>query len=144
MPFQQVLLPLGSLLLVAGAFYYYGWPGVAVASGALVMWLLLHFNRMMQVLKRAAHQPVGYVGSAVMLNAKLRPGVTMLHTVALTRSLGERLSDSGTQPECYRWTDGTQSQVSCEFQGGKLKKWTLFRPVQPADAANDSGRGAAP
>ena len=144
MPFQRILAPLGSLLLIAGAYYYDGWPGVAVASGALVMWLLLHFNRMMQVLKRAAHQPVGYVGSAVMLNAKLRPGVTMLHTVALTRSLGERLSDPGAQPECYRWTDGTQSQVSCEFQGGKLKKWTLCRPIQPADAVNDSSMGAAP
>jgi len=94
----------------------------------LVMWLLLHFTRMMQVLKRAANQPVGYVGSAVMLNAKLRKGVTLLHVVALTRALGELRSVKDQQPELFRWTDGTQSFVTCEFAGGKLVKWELVRP----------------
>ena len=96
------------------------------------MWMLLHFTRMMQILKRAANRPVGYVDSAVMLNVKLRPGATLLHVIAMTRSLGALQSDKDTQPELFRWTDNTDSHVTCEFHGGKLKKWTLFRP-SPAD-----------
>ncbi len=132
MQIQKVLVPLASLALIAGAYHFYTWPGVAVATGVLVMWTLLHFTRMMQVLKRAANRPVGYVGSAVMLNAKLQPGVTLLHVVAMTKSLGELQGAHDLQPECYRWSDGTGSQVNCEFHGGKLKKWTLIRPQSPA------------
>ena len=129
-------------MLVVVAYRAYGWAGVAIAAGALVMWLLLHFTRMMQVLKRAANRPIGYVGSAVMLNAKLKPGVTLLHVVAMTKSLGELTSPKDTQPELFRWTDGTQSWVSCEFLHGKLVKWELTRPVQ-ADEARP-GAPAAP
>lgn len=129
MQFQKILIPVGGVILVAAAYRAYGWGGVAVAMGGLVMWLLLHFTRMMQVLKRAADRPVGYVGSAVMLNAKLRPGVTLLHVVAMTKALGELISLKDEQPELFRWTDGTQSFVTCEFVGGKLVKWELVRPV---------------
>ncbi|OOG53494.1 glycerate kinase [Polaromonas sp. C04] len=144
MNFQRILIPVGGVVLVAAAYRFYGWAGVAIATGALVMWLLLHFNRVMQVLKRAANQPVGYVGSAVMLNAKLKPGVTLLHVVAMTRALGALQSPKDSQPELYRWTDGTQSHVTCEFYNGKLKKWDLVRPVQGDEAPADTGAGQAP
>ena len=91
------------------AWHRFGWQGVLVVITALVMWLLLHFNRMMQVLKRAADQPVGYVDSAVMLNAKLKPGVTLLHVTAMTRSLGALQTIKDEQPEVYRWSDNSQS-----------------------------------
>lgn len=139
MQVQNILLPLAAVTLVAAAYRSYGWGGVAVVTGALVMWLLLHFTRMMQVLKRAANRPIGYVGSAVMLNAKLRPGVTLLHVVAMTRALGELISPKDAQPERYRWTDGTQSQVSCEFNNGKLIKWQLTRPLQTDQTEAESG-----
>jgi hypothetical protein len=92
MQLQKYLVPLASAVGLVAAYQAYGWAGVAIAGGALVMWLLLHFTRMMTVLQRAAKRPVGFVDSAVMLNAKLRPGVTLLHMVAMTRSLGELLS----------------------------------------------------
>ena len=132
MQLQKILVPLASVVLIAAAYRSYGWAGVAAASGALMMWLLLHFTRMLQVLKRAANRPIGYVDSAVMLNAKLRPGVTLLHVVAMTKALGELQSAKGDSLERYRWTDGTQSHVSCEFHNGKLKKWELVRPLPPA------------
>ena len=138
MQFQKILVPLASVVLIAAAYRSYGWAGVAAASGALMMWLLLHFTRMLQVLKRAANRPIGYVDSAVMLNAKLRPGQSLLHVVAMTKALGELESAKGKQLERYRWTDGTQSHVSCEFHNGKLKKWELVRPFQADDAASDS------
>ena len=129
MLFQKFLVPVGSLLLVLAAYYFYRWAGVAVAVSALVLWLLLHFSRMMQVLKRTTDRPIGYVGSAVMLHAKLQPGMTLLHVVAMTRALGTRLTEKDVQPEVFRWADGTDSHVTCTFVGGKLAQHALFRPT---------------
>ena len=89
MNFQKIWVPAAGVALVAAAYRFGGWAGVAVVTGGLVMWLLLHFTRMMQVLKRAANRPIGYVDSAVMLNAKLKPKASLMHVVAMTRSLGE-------------------------------------------------------
>jgi hypothetical protein len=137
MQIQKIIVPIASVLLVMASFSLYGWPGVAVSVGALVMWLLLHFNRMMQVLKRAAGRPIGHVASAVMLNAKLKPGVTLMHVVAMTQALGQQTSAKDAQPECFRWTDGSESYVDCEFIGGKLTNWALTRPV-PDESGADS------
>jgi hypothetical protein len=49
----------------------------------------------------------------------------------MTGALGEQLSAKDEQPELYRWTDGTNSHVTCEFANGKLVKWTLYRPPAP-------------
>jgi hypothetical protein len=135
MNFQKILAPVLGVVLIAAAWRGFGWAGVALVAGGIVMWALLHFNRMMTALKRAADRPIGYVDSAVMLNAKLRPGVALLHVISLTRSLGQLLSPKEEQPESYRWTDGTESHVTCEFQDGKLVKWALVRPVEPAATA---------
>ena len=135
MNFQRIVLPVLGVVVVAIAYRGYGWPGVAMAAGGIIMWMLLHFTRMMKVLQRASNRPVGYCDSAVMLNAKLRPGVNLLHVVAMTRALGEQLSPKEQQPEIYRWTDGSASSVTCEFAGGKLVKWELFRPQQQGETA---------
>ena len=126
-------VPLLAAILIAVAYRSYGWKGVGVAATLMVMWALLHANRLMQVLKRAAKRPIGYVDSAVMLNAKLRPGVTLMHVVAMTKALGELQSEKDRQPELYRWTDGSESHVTCEFMGGKLVKWQLVRPEPAGD-----------
>ena len=133
MNLQKIFLPVLGVLVVGGAWKAAGWPGVALAAGAIVMWMLLHFTRMMKVLQRASNRPVGYVDSAVMLNAKLQPGVNMLHVVAMTRALGEQLSDKDAQPEVFRWTDGSASHVTCTFDNGKLVKWELVRPPAAAE-----------
>ena len=116
---SRVGVPIMGVALVAFAYQGYGWGGVAVAVGALVMWMLLHFTRMMAVMRRAAARPIGYVASAVMLNAKLKTGMTLLHVVAMTRAFGELLSEKGRQPEVFRWTDNGDSHVTCEFSGGR-------------------------
>lgn len=129
MNFQSVLLPLGGIVLCVAGYRAWGWPGLALAVGALVMWQLLHFTRMLQILKRAADRPMGSVVSAVMLHSKLRPGLPLLHVVALTRALGVLESPKDTQPERFRWTDASQASVLCVFQGGKLQSWELTRPT---------------
>jgi ABC-type protease/lipase transport system fused ATPase/permease subunit len=136
MNFKSILLWSAGVTLVAVAYQKYGWPGVVAVSGAIVMWMLLHFTRMLTVLKRAANQPMGYVASAVMLNAKLKKNVTLLHTMALTRSLGLLQTEKEAQPEIYRWQDTGGSHVTCTFMDGKLQHWELWRPpVQEESAA---------
>ncbi len=127
---QTIAVRVGAVALLVMGYHWYGWPGVAGALGALVMWILLHFTRMLQVLRRAANRPKGHVQSSVMLNARLHPGVSLMQVIALTRSLGEPRSDAGEQPEVFRWTDTGQSFVECEFLGGKLSSWRLNRPPE--------------
>jgi hypothetical protein len=134
MNLQRIFVPIAGAALIALAWRTWGWAGVALVVGGIVMWLLLHFTRMTQVLQCAAHRPIGYVGSAVMLNARLKPKLTLLHVIGLARALGEQLSPKDAQPEIYRWTDGSASHVTCEFVQGKLVKWTLERPSAEASA----------
>jgi hypothetical protein len=129
---QKVVLPLLAIALVILAYEAWAWQGVALAVGALLLWMLLHFNRLMQVLKRASLRPVGQVDSAVMLNARLNKGVTLLHVVAMTRSLGALQTPRDQQPEVYRWQDNSNSWVEAEFSEGKLTRWELVRPEQTA------------
>ena len=137
------MVPVGLVIVVVMGFRSYGWMGVAAVGGGVLMWALLHFTRLMNVLRKAADRPIGHVGSAVMLNAKLQAGVSLMHVVAMTRSLGALQSPENEQPEFYRWTDGTRSHVTCEFHNGKLVKWVLERPAAPEDA-QDGTAGSAP
>lgn len=135
MNLRNILVPIGLIVLMIAAYQSASWPGVAAVAGGIIMWVLLHFTRLMSIMKKASSRPIGYVGSAVMLNVKLRPKVALVHVIAMTRSLGQRLSEEGQSPEIYRWTDGTNSFVTCEFVNGRLMKWELQRPQQTDDAA---------
>lgn len=119
-------LALGMLAL---GFVQYGWRGVLLGLTVVVFWLLLQFNRTVRVMRNANQFPVGYVESAVMLNAKLKPGMRMLDIVALTRSLGQRLEGAGGAPgdERWRWRDAGGASVEVEMQRGRCRRWTLAR-----------------
>ena len=115
MNLQRIAVPLLVIGLLAFATRQYGWPGFLAVSGGLVFWLLLHWTRMLTVMQRAARRPIGHVDSAVMFNARLKPGVNLMHVIAMTRSLGERLSAEGEDPERYRWTE--RSMVAIRVNG---------------------------
>ena len=68
-----------------------------------------------------------------MQNAKLKPGATLLHAVAMTRALGLLKSVKDEQPEVFEWQDGTESTVTCTFAGGKLAHHVLVGPQAPTD-----------
>ena len=147
MNISKILFPIGVIAFIAGAWVQYQWQGVAIATGAVVMWILLHFTRMVTVLSRAANRPVGHVGSAVMLNVKLQKGVNLMHVIAMTKSLGERLSEANEQPEIFKWTDSGDSFVICTFKGGKLVSWEMTRPAEEssdtATSTNDPTHAAS-
>ncbi len=115
-----------AVLAVALGYAQYGWPGVVMAVSAVVFWLLMQFTRALRAMRVAGSAPVGSVASAVMLNAKLKPGQRLMDVIVLTRSLGEKLSD---EPETYRWTDGAGVSVTVELAKGHCVRWTLARPA---------------
>lgn len=131
MNWRNILVPAALLAAAFGAWRAYGTQGLVLAAGGVLMWALLHFTRLMNVMQKAARRPIGHVGSAVMLNARLQAGANLLHVVALTRSLGRQLSAPGEEPEIYLWQDAGGSEVRCEFVQGRLARWQLTRP-QPA------------
>ena len=113
-------------ILVVVAWYSYGWQGVLLSVSVVVFWLLLQFSRAMRAMRQAGQAPVGHVDSAVMLNAKLQPGMTMLQVIGLTRSLGRKL-DGGD--DHWAWSDEGGSTVKLRFEGGKLARFELDRPA---------------
>jgi len=130
---EKYLYPLLGIVLLVFAYSSYEWQGVAFVISGGVMWALMHLLRTLQVLKKAANRPIGYVDSAVMLNAKLKKGMSLLHVIALTKSLGQQDATKGTEnqeKEVFSWLDGSDSFVICEFENGKLRHFELTRPVQ--------------
>jgi hypothetical protein len=120
-----------AVLGIAAGYVGWGWPGVVLGVTAIVFWLLLQFSRSLRVLKNAGAAPVGHVDSAVMLHSKLKPGMSLMQVLALTRSLGTRLGDS---PERWGWADPGDARLALEFDAGKLRSWTLTRGEAAAEA----------
>ncbi len=123
---------LAGAALVAG-WVGYGWRGIVLALTAIAFWLLLQISRTLRTMRLASQAPVGSVASAVMLHTKLRPGMSMLAVLPLTRSLGR--VEGPADAETYRWTDAGGSSVRAVFRDGRLQRWDLERPAEAA--AND-------
>ena len=128
---------LAAAALVAGWFSY-GWQGVIMAVSVVVFWLLLQFSRALRVMGKAGEQPLGRIGSAVMLQSRLAKGLTMMKVVGMTRSLGLKVDG---QPECWRWQDDGGLLLTLHFDGGMLSHWQLERPP---DAPTDGVLGVLP
>jgi hypothetical protein len=124
-------------LLAAVAFaaggWYHGWKGLVMAFTVTVFWLLLQFGRALRVMKNATEKPVGHVANAVMFQTKLLRHMTMLQVVGLTKSLGQKVSDSGADNQInvgndiWRWADAAGDSVVLTFTKGKLTMWELQR-----------------
>lgn len=119
-----------AVMAVAAGYVGYGWRGVALALTAVVFWLLLQFSRSLRVLQKAASQPVGSVANAVMLYAKVQPGMRLPQILALTHSLGRQVAQD---PETFVWRDEAGDEVNVVLRDGQVTERTL---VRAADAAS--------
>jgi hypothetical protein len=122
-----------ALAALAAGWLSYDWRGVVLALTVIVFWLLLQFSRALRVLRKAADAPVGQVASAVMLHSKLREGMTLPQVLAITRSLGVRVTEPPPEApadEVWRWSDAGGVGVSLLLRAGRLRSWTLDRPEQ--------------
>ena len=114
-------------LAFAAGWLVYGWQGLLMAASVTVFWLLLQFSRALRVMKSAADSPVGHVASAVMFQSRLKPGLTMMQVVGLTKSLGRKLGDSG---DVWCWADAGGTEVEVVFDSGLCQRWQLRRTAE--------------
>jgi hypothetical protein len=113
-----------ALAALAAGYWSYGWRGLVLALTVIAFWLLLQFSRTLRVLRGAAKSPVGHVDNAVMFNARLSAGLRLPQVIALTRSLGRKVSD---EPEMLAWCDGGGDEVELTFVDGRCTQWQLRR-----------------
>jgi len=118
-----------AVVAVAVGYAGYGWPGVVLAVTVVVFWLLLQFSRALRVMRQAAGRPIGAIDNAVMLHAKLRPGLRLLDILPLTRSLGRKVADD---PETFVWTDPGGDRVRVELRQGRATAFALERAAADA------------
>ncbi len=116
-------------MAVAAGYAGDGWRGVVLALSVVVFWLLLQFSRALRVMRRAAARPLGTVDSAVMLSARLQPGMKLMQVLALTRSLGLKAAGAS---ETWIWTDAGGDIVRVELRAGRIARVSLVRAAAPA------------
>lgn len=121
-----VWFALAVILLMVG-YYNRGWGGFMLVLGAVVFVVLLQVTRIMRILKAASKTPKGQISSAVMLNARLKEGMTLLQVVQMTRSISVSQGDPNAAEVHHRWTDPGGAWVDAFFVAGKLKQWQLGR-----------------
>jgi hypothetical protein len=131
--------------LLAAAFAFFAWraydlAGLAFAASTIVFWLLLQFNRAVRVMRNAADSPVGHVESAVMFQARLARGMTMLQTVTQTKSLGRKIQGSDDD---WRWSDDGGASVVLHFERGRLVRWQIERPAEAQPGPQGGGADPA-
>ncbi len=140
----------GAALLAA--WLRFGWQGALVVFSGAVFLMLLQFTRALRALQAAGRAPVGHVGSAVMLNSKLRAGMRLPDILRLTGSLGvplERPEQAAGAPvvEAFRWSDEGGVAVEIELVDGRCSQWQMQRPepaaIDPASPADAGGSGPA-
>jgi hypothetical protein len=120
---------------VAGSSVAYGWRGALMALSVVAFWLLLQFSRSLRILRQAAGRPIGEVPNAVMLHARVHPGMRLQDILPITRSLGQRAEDD---PETFTWTDAGGDAVRIEFRLGRVFARHLQRAAPPAAPKIDS------
>jgi hypothetical protein len=128
-----------TVLLVGAAWLRFGWQGALFALSFGSFLLLMQFSRTLRVLRDASRAPIGHVGSAVMLNSRLRPGMRLADVLRLTGSLGEALvraepTAAVNVNESFRWRDPGGITVDVELAGGRVVSWSMQRPDEPAAA----------
>ena len=116
-----------ALAAFAAGYVGYGWRGLLLAASLTAFWLLLQASRLIRAMRAAAEAPIGQVGRAVMLNAKLRAGMKLSELIPLTRSLGRKLS---AEPEIFEWADAGGVRVEVVLDSGQVTRWTLLRPAE--------------
>ena len=135
------MVPLASLALLVWAYWSWSWMGLAMVVSAMVMWLLLHYTRLMHIFKQASRRPIGHVDSAVMLHVKLRPNMPLIKVIALTKSLGAVQAPSsppasGPDRTPHPTSPPTSASSSAQASLGEGLLTPAQASVQPLSAAS--------
>lgn len=137
---RALLFPALALALSYAAWRSYGVQGLLLAVLMLSFWLMLHFTKLMRLLRTVATRPMGRVSSATALLQRLKPGMAMVDVMRLTLSIGELRTPPDTEPEERQWADDTGQAVVCRFEHGRLVSLRLA----PNSVTGHSDAGDAP
>lgn len=129
------LFPTLVLALCYAAWRSYGWQGLVLAMLMSSFWVLLHFTKLMRLLRAAAARPKGIVADIPALQRHLRPGMPMHEVVRRTACLGERPADATTD-EVFDWRDAQGRALRLHFEAGRLARMSRVdrdpdEPVPP-------------
>ena len=136
---RPALYPATALAALVVGWWSYGVQGLLLAGGIVCFWLLLHFSRLMRLLRAAARRPVGHVSDARTLSLHLKTGMPLIEVVRRTHSLGLRRSEPDQEPQQLEWADERGYAVICTFLHSRLTAFELLAPAPAAPAATPGG-----
>jgi hypothetical protein len=139
---RALLFPALALALSYAAWRSYGAQGLLLAVLMLSFWLLLHFTKLMRLLRTIAARPMGRVRNAAALQARLKRGMAMVDVIRLTLSLGQLRTPPDTEPEQRAWADDAGQALVATFEHGRLVTWRL-EPVGEAGSPDTHVPGAS-
>ncbi|PKO66835.1 MAG: glycerate kinase [Betaproteobacteria bacterium HGW-Betaproteobacteria-16] len=134
---RPFLFPALAVAIAYAAWQSYGAKGLLLALLMISFWVLLHFTKLMRLLRAAAKRPMGHVRNAKVLHGSLKKGMPLVEVVRRTQSLGLRHSDPEHDPEVLEWGDENGDAVICTFLRGRLQTFEL-RLAEPARAGSST------
>lgn len=141
---RPFLFPALALAIAFAAWQSYGAKGLILAALMISFWVLLHFTKLMRLLRAAAKRPVGHVRDARALHRHLRPGQPLVDVVRFTQSLGQLRSEAGQEPQRMEWGDEQGHVVTCTFSHGRLEAFELLPSENAGDPVSPVGDGPPP
>ena len=140
---RALLFPALAIALSYAAWRSYGLPGLLLAVLMLGFWSLLHFTKLMRLLRTVAGRPMGRTRDAAALHAKLKPGMAMVDVMRLTLSIGLLRTPPETDPEERQWADDQGQALVGRFEGGRLVSCRLQAASDP-DTGDTGSPDATP
>lgn len=133
------LFPALALTLILAAWRSYGWQGVLLATLMLSFWVLLHFSKILRLLRTAATRPLGHCRDCRALARALKRGMPLYRVVQFTHALGLRQDSADAAVDRFVWHDPQDWQLEVVLWHGRVSEWTLLPPAEAVpDAAAQS------
>jgi len=120
---RSLLFPALVLALSYAGWKSYGWQGLLLALLMSSFWVLLHFTKLMRLLRAAANRPLGAVDDVRVLQGRLKLGMPMHEVVRQSACLGKREAGAsdGTS-EDFVWHDPQGRTLHLRFDHGRLRR----------------------
>lgn len=130
---RSLLFPALVLALCYAGWKSYGWQGLLLAVLMSSFWVLLHFTKLMRLLRAAANRPLGAVDDVRALQGRLKPGMPMHEVVRQAACLGKRQEGPSEEAtEDFVWHDPQGRTLHLRFDHGRLRRIER-REAPPAD-----------
>ena len=143
---RSLLFPALALALCLAAWRSYGAQGLLLAVLMISFWVLLHFTKLMRLLRAAAARPMGAVGDVPALQAQLRLGMPLHEVIRRTGCLGDRLGDASAAAgahERFAWCDAQGRSLQLDFEHGRLSRIERQDSPTPPENAQETTAGSA-